>query len=276
MEEERSSRRTDVVYGLLHMAKTAGTTINGELAMHYEKVCGNKGFSHDYYQLNVRKFDLASKQAAPSRRLYNAAEATAVRNATSHVQKHHNIHSHGHFSLDYMKEIGFADCDYLANEVGSQFWAHRFGRWHKPLELHVPCRDPIDILLSMCNYRQLRFTCQEDFTEELHACLKGESRFKRRTLTHRNIHMKCFRSPHRVQAYLEYMGERLQKKEVSSQYVQRDSNIPRKKEEECLAMRENYTYKVRVVQYLTRETEHFKDYFEFCRDCIHSEDELVK
>ena len=39
--------RPDVVYGHVHMAKTAGTEINGELAMHFERVCGNKGYSYD-------------------------------------------------------------------------------------------------------------------------------------------------------------------------------------------------------------------------------------
>mmetsp|Transcript_26211 Transcript_26211/g.40581 ORF Transcript_26211/g.40581 Transcript_26211/m.40581 type:complete len:263 (+) Transcript_26211:15-803(+) len=261
---------------------TAGTTINGELAMHHERVCGNKGFSHDYYQLDVRRHNLARRArqhagAAPRRRLYDAAIAATVRDpSSSHEQKPHAIHSHGHFSLDYLREVGFEGCDYLANEVGHQFWAKRFGRWHRPLELHVPCRDPIDILLSMCNYRQVRFTCREDFREELHACLKGGSRFKRSALTHRNIRLKCFRSPVNVEKYLAYMGARLQRKEVSSAYLQRDSNRPRVKGEECLSLPANYGYKVRVVQYLTKETEHFKDYFEFCRDCVHSADELVQ
>ena len=35
--------RYDKIIGHLHMAKTAGTEINGELAAHYERVCGNKG-----------------------------------------------------------------------------------------------------------------------------------------------------------------------------------------------------------------------------------------
>jgi hypothetical protein len=35
--------RYDKVIGHLHYAKTAGTEINGELAAHYERVCGHKG-----------------------------------------------------------------------------------------------------------------------------------------------------------------------------------------------------------------------------------------
>jgi hypothetical protein len=43
-----------VVYGHVHLGKTAGTTINGELALHFERVCGNKGYSYDAYQFNKR------------------------------------------------------------------------------------------------------------------------------------------------------------------------------------------------------------------------------
>ena len=42
----------DTIFGLLHMAKTAGTTINGQLANQFERVCGNKGWSYDAYQAN--------------------------------------------------------------------------------------------------------------------------------------------------------------------------------------------------------------------------------
>ncbi len=38
-----SYTRYDKIIGHLHMAKTAGTEINGELAAHYERVCGHKG-----------------------------------------------------------------------------------------------------------------------------------------------------------------------------------------------------------------------------------------
>ena len=31
------------IFGHIHMAKTAGTEINGELAAHFERVCGHKG-----------------------------------------------------------------------------------------------------------------------------------------------------------------------------------------------------------------------------------------
>ncbi len=41
-----------VIYGHVHMAKTMGTTINGNLSMHYERICGHKGYSYDAYNTN--------------------------------------------------------------------------------------------------------------------------------------------------------------------------------------------------------------------------------
>ena len=40
----------NVVYGHIHMAKTAGSTINGRLSLDFERVCGNKGYSFDSYR----------------------------------------------------------------------------------------------------------------------------------------------------------------------------------------------------------------------------------
>jgi hypothetical protein len=45
-------------FGLIHIAKTAGSEINGNLTMHYERVCGNKGWSYDAISVNERKKSL--------------------------------------------------------------------------------------------------------------------------------------------------------------------------------------------------------------------------
>merc|ERR1740139_1607963 len=113
-----------------------------------------------------------------------------------------------------MIEVGFEDCDYVANEIGAKFWAHAFGEWHRPLELHVPCRDPVDLLLSICNYQKVQFTCRDDFSAEVDACFGAENRrFDAGELRHPKITLKCFRSPSGLDGYLAYMGERLQLRE---------------------------------------------------------------
>ena len=55
-------------------AKVAGTEINGELASHYERVCGNKGNSYDVYQLNQRA--KAWLEKAQEKALFNAYAST--------------------------------------------------------------------------------------------------------------------------------------------------------------------------------------------------------
>jgi len=266
-----------VVYGLLHMAKTGGTTINGELAMRYERVCGNKGFSHDFNVINAflkekrdaRDARIALTQERGRRVLYNNDARRKVN------RKGQNIFNHGHFVPAVMVEVGFQDCDYVANEIGAKFWAHAFGEWHRPLELHVPCRDPVDLLLSMCNYQKVEFTCKSNFKEEVDLCFgKENQRFDTELLTHPNIHLKCFRSPHSLAKYLDYMGERLEKKEVTDEYVPRDSNNPRKRNEECL-WQQDYSYRMELVRYLRKNTVYMKKYFQFCEECLKSEDNLI-
>merc|ERR1711957_984537 len=189
-----------------------------------------------------------------------------------------NIHQHGHFSNQYMHQIGFKDCDYVANEIGARFWLTFFASSYRPLELHVPCREPIDLFLSMCNHRQVDFPCRrKSFIQDIHKCLEGDGpRFDLQVLTHSNIHLKCFSSPSKIGDYLDYMGEKLQKKEVATKYTHRDSNIPRNKPKECLSKPEHSLLKVEVLKYLTRETVIFKDYSAFCRSCINSENELFR
>lgn len=61
-EEEKASNNQqsstffypDRLYGHVHMPKTAGTTLNGEMAARYERVCGHKGYSYDFYHTNNR------------------------------------------------------------------------------------------------------------------------------------------------------------------------------------------------------------------------------
>lgn len=49
-----------VIFGHFHMAKTGGTDLNGELALRFERVCGNKGYSYDAFQANLRFNNSAS------------------------------------------------------------------------------------------------------------------------------------------------------------------------------------------------------------------------
>ena len=120
----------EVTYGHLHYPKTAGSTINGELSSHFERVCGNKGYSYDQYQFNQRK---------------------EMNNTTTHVHKYMRNYEGGAKRVA-MSEIGYEDCDYVSMEIGWRKWLD-LPAAIMPLELHVPCRTPlVDHLMSQCNH----------------------------------------------------------------------------------------------------------------------------
>jgi hypothetical protein len=92
------------IYGFVHMAKTAGTEINGELASHFERVYGNKGFSHDYYQYNSRFRNWAPEQKNVSTK--------AVGPPGDIVDNRYSSISRGKIGKwDYLMEEGLEDCD---------------------------------------------------------------------------------------------------------------------------------------------------------------------
>ena len=120
-----------ILYGHVHMAKTGGTSLNGIFANTFERVCGQKGYSYDAFQDNER--------------------------AKMKVEKGQHIRSEGRSRvfLPIKQEIGFEDCDYISAETSWSFWRDTFGngRFHGlKMELHVPCRDRLDHLMSQCNH----------------------------------------------------------------------------------------------------------------------------
>ena len=42
----------NIIYGTIHVAKTGGSSLNDMLANKFERVCGNKGNTYDYYSYN--------------------------------------------------------------------------------------------------------------------------------------------------------------------------------------------------------------------------------
>ena len=59
-----------------------------------------------------------------------------------------------------MKEEGFEDCDWISLEEPAGTWPKFFQNREKwPLEFHVPCREPLDHFLSMCNHKNRQFDC---------------------------------------------------------------------------------------------------------------------
>ena len=234
-----------VIYGHIHMAKTAGTTINGELASHFERVCGHKGYSYDSYQLNERL-----RKLPPSKRTV-AGPST-------------DLYKRGQVPTSTMAEIGHEDCDWISYEVSTTVVWRKIASRIGPLEVHVPCRDPVDHLLSQCNHRQHRFDCSaKNYTAEIEKCLVYIKRFQNNILTYPNMTVKCF-NPLPIGTYVDYMSKKLQRKRVENRYVHRETNVPRNKTDECLLSQPESAAKARdllVSQF---------DYYNFCDSCMSS------
>ena len=116
---------SSVVYGHVHIGKTGGTSLNGNLSVQYERVCGNKGASFSGIQAN--ELVLSGK--------------TAFRkdNLTTRIARS---------TLD---EIGYEDCDYISKETWDhedwEFWNKTFTKYFlgtgvQAMELHVVSRRP--------------------------------------------------------------------------------------------------------------------------------------
>ena len=129
-----------LTFGHIHMAKTAGTNLNGEFAAKYERICGNKGYSFDAFQTNER------------RRKSGNLDSVANIEGDTITKVYQSGWNRGRVPLSMMQERGFEDCDWISAEEDWTFWK-QFADWDLPIEIHVPCRDPIDHLLSQCNYR---------------------------------------------------------------------------------------------------------------------------
>lgn len=253
-------------YGHLHMAKTAGTEINGLLAAGYDHICGNKGYSLDYYQYNERvrnSTDFDVRSIVTDDVSYRSQDATMNR---------------GRIPFNIMEEIGFEDCDWISLEKSWQIWPQllqSLGRkWR--LELHVPCRDPLEHLLSMCHYRGHEFDCRGgDLEKEIESCIMAMDRFSLKLQSSgAKIQLKCFDSDD-VDLYVEYMSQRLETRRIPADFVHRGSNGkagPRDDESKRHEWIGWYPHIADEVRNLLLDK---YDYYQWCDDCLMSDRDIL-
>ena len=105
--------RPPAVCGLVYDAKTAGTKINGELANHFKRVCGNKGYSYNALRTNKQYVTTIEKKDG---RLNNARKGVKHIDGDSCGLLHKGA-DHGDVPIPLVEEIGFDDCDYVALEA---------------------------------------------------------------------------------------------------------------------------------------------------------------
>lgn len=247
--------RPNRIFGHLHMAKTGGTSVNGILANKYERVCGNKGYSYDAYQANEKAL-----------------------NQTGSVRPENNPRDR--VRPPTWREIGFEDCDYISLETGWKAW-NQFSDFHGiPMELHIPCRDRIDHLMSNCNFRHKQIDCDADDPDlfrAVQAChlnakkKQSINRYSDNILNFENIQVKCYDFKKQFTSYMDYMSVYLQPRRLESKpYKLRETNLPRNKSEECIWSRPDVYHK--VDQYLLSQY----PYYSFCERCLGSENDITR
>ena len=175
------------LYGHVHMAKTAGTSLNGIMANTFERVCGHKGYSYDAFNDNVRAAKIV---------------------ATGGDAKPGTNGGRDRIFEKEMKTIGFDDCDWVSNEINWRFWSRMFGdsKFHSfDMELHVPCRDPIEHLMSQCNHLHRELNCDADTDEEYFKSVEDcfvavRDRYNHKLKHHFNV--KCYDFSEQFTGYL--------------------------------------------------------------------------
>jgi hypothetical protein len=243
-----SKRNPKIVYGHLHIAKTGGTTLNGRLALGYERVCGHKGYSYDFALVN----------AQPTR--------------NDSYQEFGEIFNRGRVPWHIMDEIGFENCDFISNEIYWQWWEKTqnttFSPWNMSIELHVPCRDPIDHLMSQCNFKSHVFDCKGNIAAQVEKCNVGmRTRFSAKLLdTFPSV--KCFEAK-KMDEYMVYMGNKLEAKTIQFEYNHRSTNSPRRKESECIW--KSTSVRKATLAYLLSKF----DLMRFCSNCLNSTRDLL-
>lgn len=234
------------VYGHVHVAKTGGTSINGMLANQFERVCGNKGYSYDFFRSNRRH------------------KTGRIGGAKDFVHDHWKawLADRQKVPFPIMNEIGYEDCDWISLEDTWRVWGSR----HGVTELHVPCREPVEHLLSMCNHmsRSLDNTSRESLLRSARRCYIGLDRFSYKLLAEYRV--KCFSFEHQFNAtkgYLRWISSRLQRKRQYEPYNRVSTN--RKRKQLHLTDDEKQVLTTELMRH---------DYYRFCRDCMQSYDVL--
>lgn len=252
------SNHSNIIYGHVHVAKTAGTEINGILAARYDHVCGNKGYSLDYFEYNERVRNSTNHDVR-----YVDPDSISNRSQDATVNR-------GRVPWDIVEEIGFQDCDFISLENSWEIWPkiRRLIPAKFKMELHVPCLNPLEHLMSMCHYKDLEFDCRgDDLEAEIEACVFGMDRFSLQLENLPDIDLKCFASIP-IGSYIDYMGQRLESRRIPAKYVHRESNgaggarDAASKRHECLGW---YPDVADQVQELLLEK---YDYYQWCDECL--------
>jgi len=166
----------------------------------------------------------------------------------------------------------FFTSDYISLEMPSHIWATVvLADVKQPLELHIPCREPLGHLMSQCNHRHRTFNCEETrLTDAVRRCMIEPNRFSKTLWSNNeNITLKCF-NPIPIEPYINYMSQILQPRRIQGRHNHRDTNKPRNTTKECIWNRSE-SFKDEVRDIMMR----ISPYNQFCNKCMKSKDDLL-
>ena len=140
----------------------------------------------------------------------------------------------------------------------------------------MPCRDPVDHFMSLCNLvSEGKFTCPRDESKlraEMKAC--GNNRRFNLSMAEQ-FDSKCFNALEH-EAYIDFMRSKLRERRWKVDYsLEYDARTrekrPRLKERECIREEANADVLERVSQILHEENHLVK----FCDRCMGTKDDLL-
>mmetsp|Transcript_4768 Transcript_4768/g.10349 ORF Transcript_4768/g.10349 Transcript_4768/m.10349 type:complete len:300 (-) Transcript_4768:3575-4474(-) len=132
--ESSNGKDTPEIFFHVHLAKTAGSTVNRAVARRYYGVCGHKGYS---FSQNLED---------------TVRERTDARFAGYGLDRVHPTR---------MKIWGFHNCAFISHETGADAFTKvvRLDTFQNVTKTGIiPCRKPVDHLLSQCNMKGINVT----------------------------------------------------------------------------------------------------------------------
>lgn len=164
-----------------------------------------------------------------------------------------------------MDEIGYESCDWISNEIAWDWWK-QFEKWYTPMELHIPCRSPLDHLMSALNHVNKGFRCDDTWKEQVDWILTnwpGKYRFSMKLLAIPNIHVKCIKYENLINGqYFESMLSKLNHRPITRTITKYKTNKVRHGEKECIWR--NITLGHKIHNYMIAHS----DYYKWCDMCL--------
>mmetsp|Transcript_1132 Transcript_1132/g.1517 ORF Transcript_1132/g.1517 Transcript_1132/m.1517 type:complete len:270 (-) Transcript_1132:108-917(-) len=166
-----------------------------------------------------------------------------------------------------MESTNFDECDFISTEKDYTFW-DQFEHQGRPVELHVPCKNPVSHLMSMVNYDGKAFGCGDGIAKQIDDVSHYVTHRFSQTLSQKeNFALKCFDTSN-TDKYVEYMAHNLEYTKINRLYKEMEKKKFHLQEDECV-----WEYP-KMMDFIRKYMiDHF-DYYAFCEECIGSTNDL--